>query len=201
MATGSSAQAPVAGRLAAAGAALWTMAAVLAACLVVAGLVWPSNGQDADLPPGAPIRLKLPGVKTQAEVVPIRLEGTVLDPPRNYTEVGWWRASAKPGASHGQTVITGHTVHTGGGSLNRLGRLKEQQEVDVVTRRGTFQYQVDDVVVLSRAQLADRARRLFGQGHGQGRLVLVTCTDWNGSEYLSNVVVLAHRYGAIAKRG
>jgi LPXTG-site transpeptidase (sortase) family protein len=187
------------GRLGAAATGLWTTLVVLAAALIVAGLVWPSNGDDVDVPPGAPVRLELPGVATKAKVVPIRLEGNVLDPPRNYTEVGWWRASAKPGADHGQTVITGHTVHTGGGSLNRLDRITKKQEVDVVTRRGVFQYQVDAIDVLSRAELAQQAKRLFGQGHGGGRLVLVTCTDWNGSSYDSNIVVLAHRFGALKR--
>jgi len=185
------------GRLGAAGAALWAGLAVLAAALMVAAFVWPSNGDDVAVPPGAPVRLELPGVATKAKVVPIRLEGNVLDPPRNYTEVGWWRGSAKPGADRGQTVITGHTVHTGGGSMNRLDRIKKRQEVDVVTRKGVFQYQVDKVTVLSRPQLAAQATRLFGQKRGDGRLVLVTCTDWNGSSYDSNIVVLAHRFGAI----
>lgn len=183
-------------RWGAAGSGLWVALAVLAAALIVAGLVWPSNGDDADLPPGAPVRLEMPGVATKAKVVPITLEGNVLDPPRNYTEVGWWKGSAKPGARDGQTVITGHTVHTGGGSMNRLDRIKDQQEVDVLTRHAVFQYQVDKVDVLSRAQLAAHANQLFGQGHGGGRLVLVTCTDWNGSSYDSNIVVLAHRFGA-----
>lgn len=182
-------------RLGALGAGLWAALAVVAAGLIGAALAWPSTGDGAHLPPGAPVRLEMPGAATTAKVVPIRLEGSVLDPPRNYTEVGWWTGSAKPGSDHGQTVITGHTVHTGGGSMNRLDRVKPQQEVDVLTRRAVFQYQVDRVDVLSRAQLAARAQRLFGQGHGAGGLVLVTCTDWNGSSYDSNIVVVAHRFG------
>jgi len=27
--------------------------------------------------------------------------------------------------------------------------------------------------------------------------VIITCTDWNGSSYDSNVVVLAHRFNAL----
>jgi hypothetical protein len=33
---------------------------------------------------------------------------------------------------------------------------------------------------------------VFDQGV-PGRLVLITCEDWNGSVYLSNEVVIAHR--------
>jgi LPXTG-site transpeptidase (sortase) family protein len=142
----------------------------------------------------------MPAAHTRAAVVPIDLQGAVLDPPRDYKQVGWWRRSAKPGADHGQTVVTGHTVHTGGGSMNRLDRLRPSQEVDLATRAGTFQYQVDTVEVLSRAQLARRAEELFGQDRGGGRLVLVTCTDWNGSDYESNIVVVAHRFGAIPRK-
>lgn len=187
-------------RVAAAGAALWTAVAALAAVLVVAGIAWPTHSAGADLPPGVPVQLRMPSAHTRAAVVPIRLEGATLDPPRNYTQVGWWRRSALPGTGRGQTVVTGHTVHTGGGSMNRLGRLRPSQEVDLLTRTAMFQYQVDSVEVLSRAELARRAEQLFGQRRGDGRLVLVTCTDWNGTDYESNIVVLAHRFGAIARR-
>ena len=38
--------------------------------------------------------------------------------------------------------------------------------------------------------MADHAERLFSQDV-PGRLVLVTCEDWDGERYLSNVVVVA----------
>ena len=41
-----------------------------------------------------------------------------------------------------------------------------------------------------KAALAKRAAQLFDQSV-RGRLVLVTCEDWNGEVYLSNVVVVA----------
>jgi sortase (surface protein transpeptidase) len=53
------------------------------------------------------------------------------------------------------------------------------------------QYRATRVVVYSRAELADNSRKLFGQDTGSGRLVLVTCTDWNGASYDNNVVVFA----------
>lgn len=186
-------------RLAAAAGGLWTALVVLAVAMVLAGLLWPSGSAAVEVPPGAPQRLELPGLNTKAKVVPIRLDGEVLDPPRNPREIGWWVGSAKPGSAQGQTVVTGHTVHTGGGSLNKLDHIEEGQEVDIVTKDGTFQHQVDSVEVLSRKELAEQAQRLFGQDHGDGRLVIITCTDWNGSSYDSNVVVLAHRFNALPK--
>ena len=58
-----------------------------------------------------------------------------------------------------------------------------------------MRYAVSDVRVLSQAALARSAPGLFGQRHGGGRLVLVSCTGWNGSSYDSNVVVLARPLG------
>jgi hypothetical protein len=79
--------------------------------------------------------------------------------------------------------------------MDRIGRLRPGQKVDVVTRRGTMRYRVQRVRVLSQAALARDAVRLFGQRGGSGRLVLVSCTGWNGSSYDSNVVVLASPLG------
>ena len=143
-------------RLAAAASGLWTALVTLAVVMVLAGLVWPGGDDAAEVPPGAPQRLELPGLKTKAKVVPIRLRGEVLDPPRNPREIGWWVGSAKPGSAQGQTVVTGHTVHTGGGSLNKLDHIEPGQEVDIATKDGTFQHQVDSVQVLSRSELRMR---------------------------------------------
>jgi len=182
--------------------ALQLVAAVLAGGAVVGSLLVPGSDAAAGAPrytaisPGAPIRLSMPALKVTAPIVPIATSGSALDPPRDYREVGWWSASAKPGSGHGQTVITGHTVHTGGASMNRLGRLATGDLVDVISRRGTMRYVVQRSTVYSKRAIADRAQALFGQDHGRGRLVLVTCTDWNGHEYLSNVVVLAKPLGS-----
>lgn len=178
---------------------LQLLVGVLAVGSVVGSFLVPGPAAGpayAAIAPGAPVRLVMPRLKVTAPVVPIGLQGSALDPPRDYREVGWWDGSAKPGAGDGQTVITGHTVHTGGGSMNRLGRLRRGDLVDVVTRRGTMRYAVERTHVYSRAQIAAQARRLFGQDHGRGRLVLITCTDWNGSSYESNVIVFARPLGS-----
>jgi hypothetical protein len=46
------------------------------------------------------------------------------------------------------------------------------------------------VRVYGKGRIATDARRLFSQ-RVAGRLVLLTCADWNGAQYLSNVVVTA----------
>jgi len=170
--------------------------AVIGSLVVPGGTAAPASGA---LSPAAPTRLSLPTLQVTAPVVPIPLAADQsLDPPRDYHQVGWWDASAMPGASQGQTVITGHTLHTGGASMNELGRLAPGDLVDVATESGTMRYAVRQTKVLSRARLAERSLALFGQDRGRGRLVLITCTDWNGSFYESNVVVLAKPLGSPA---
>lgn len=179
---------------------LTTTLLVLSVGLVLGGFVLP---QAPDVPayramaaPAAPVRLVVPALRIDAPVVPVGLStGAVLDPPSDPEQVGWWSGSARPGSPQGQTVIAGHTVHTGGGAMDRIGRLHRGQFVEVVTHRGTLRYRVDRVRVLGKERLARRAVALFGQRHGAGRLVLVTCTGWNGSYYPSNVVVFGHPLG------
>lgn len=89
-------------------------------------------------------------------------------------------------------MITGHTVHDGGGAFDDLERLRPGANIVVTTSRGALRYQVTGVTTYRKQALAGQAARLFDQGV-PGRLVLVTCEDWNGKVYLSNVVVTARR--------
>ncbi|WP_344045436.1 class F sortase [Nocardioides panacihumi] len=186
---------------------LQLLVGVLAGGSVVGSFLVPGSDAAAGSPqysaisPAAPIRLSMPKLGVTAPIVPIGMVDRTLDPPRDYHEVGWWAASAKPGSAQGQTVITGHTVHTGGASMNRLGELAAGDFVDVISRRGTMRYVVQRTKVYSRAAIAQHAQELFGQDHGRGRLVLITCTDWNGTAYESNVVVTAKPLGAPVRQG
>jgi len=178
-------------------------AGLLALCgvLVGVGYLLPSTGSASDgyhqmAAPAKPVRLVIPALKLRARVLPIDVnERRVLDPPGDPRDVGWWRRSARPGASHGQTVLTGHTVHTGGGVMDHLGRLRKGQLVKVVTRKDTMVYRTTRVVTWSKAELAKRSVQLFGQQREDERLVLITCTGWTGSDYTSNVVVFAEPLG------
>ncbi len=95
-----------------------------------------------------------------------------------------------PGTLRGGTLVTGHTVHSGGGALDDLETLRRGDPVLVRTTRGVVGYSVTGVTVSRKASLARVSDRVFSQA-GPHRLVLVTCEDWNGVEYLGNVVVLA----------
>jgi hypothetical protein len=62
--------------------------------------------------------------------------------------------------------------------------------VGVRTGHGWIRYVVRSVRIYDKGSVAEDASRLFSQ-RVPGRLVLVTCEDWDGVRYLSNVVVTA----------
>jgi LPXTG-site transpeptidase (sortase) family protein len=176
---------------------------LLVGALVAAAYLMPSGGKDPEFrplsAPAKPIELVVPALKIHAKIKPIEVNAqNVLDPPEDVHQVGWWRRSVRPGNDHGQTVLTGHTVHTGGGVMNRLAQLHPGNVVRVVTPKGTMVYRTTKVLTLSKAQLARRSTALFGQGRESNRLVLVTCTGWTGSTYTSNVVAFAEPLGVRA---
>jgi hypothetical protein len=146
--------------------------------------------QRVETEPGAPRRLVVPALSIDAPVVPIGAPGGVLTPPADPQVLGWWADGARPGAGRGSALVTGHTVHTGGGAMDDLEQLGRGDRVWMSTDASRIGYSVRRVSVLGKGELAERAEELFDQGV-PGRLVLITCEDWNGEEYLSNVVVTA----------
>ncbi len=148
------------------------------------------------LPPSAPVRVEVPSLGVAAGIDPVAVSADrVLDPPDDVERVGWWDASAEPGAEAGQTVLTGHAVHTGGGVLDELPDVRPGARVDLRTEQGLMRYRVTGVETLRRDEVAARTEELFGQDRGDGRLVLVSCTRWDGAVYRSNVVVTAEPLG------
>ena len=140
--------------------------------------------------PGAPRRVLVPALGVDARVLPVRAPGGTLVPPSDPQQLGWWAGGARPGDATGSALVTGHTVHTGGGALDDLETLNRGDAVTVRTDRGRVRYVVRSVSVYSKGSLAHHAQVLFSQ-EVSGRLVLITCEDWDGSRYLSNVVVMA----------
>lgn len=176
---------------------------LVALVLAFVGPALPSSAPDgpgvAGATPGTAVAprgggadaIVVPSISLDAPLVPITKVGEVLTPPGDTDLVGWWDASAEPGSRSGQTVVTGHTVHTGGGVMNRLGELEAGDVVQVRDEGRLVRYVATSVEVYSKAELAEAADELFGQDHGRGRLVLVTCTDFVDGDYLSNIVVVA----------
>ncbi|MEP9365039.1 class F sortase [Nocardioides sp. CN2-186] len=140
--------------------------------------------------PGAPRHVQIPALDVSVPVVPVKAPGRTLVPPSDPQQLGWWADGAEPGARRGSALITGHTVHTGGGALDDLEQLEPGDAVVVRTQRGTIRYDVRRVHIYSKGSLAAHAEKVFSQ-HVAGRLVLITCEDWDGERYLSNVVVVA----------
>lgn len=132
----------------------------------------------------------MPSLGVSARVLGIRARGGSLIPPSNPRLVGWWSDGAQPGATKGSAIITGHTVHDGGGAFDDLDELTAGDAVTVTTGRGAINYVVSSVTIYRKKTLAKQAAQLFNQGV-PGRLVLVTCEDWDGTAYLSNAVVIA----------
>lgn len=139
--------------------------------------------------PGTPRQVRIPELGVSAEVLPILTRGDTLVPPADPTELGWWADGARPG-DPGRALVAGHTVHTGGGALDDLETLDRGDAVVTSDRSGSTRWVVESVEVLGKGELARDAQRLFRQD-GPARLVLLTCEDWDGSAYLSNVVVVA----------
>lgn len=140
--------------------------------------------------PGRPTAISIPQLNVTAPVVSIKAVHAALTPPSDASTVGWWSGGAQPGAARGSAVITGHTVHNGGGAFDDLDQLVPGSVVQLATVRGPLRYKVVTVTTYRKATLAKRAAQVLDQGV-PGRLVLVTCEDWNGQIYLSNVVVVA----------
>ena len=126
----------------------------------------------------------------RAPVDPIEVEAGALTPPSDPGRIGWWADGARPGARHGKAVLTGHTVNAGGGAFDDLETLEAGETVVVEATGGRVTYDVTSVRVLSREQLARENESIFRPA-GPHRLVLITCEDWDGVAYRSNVVVEA----------
>jgi LPXTG-site transpeptidase (sortase) family protein len=163
--------------------------AVLTKPHAVVGTTFHRHGRPA-WKPGVPRRVVIERLSMDAPVVPISTVGNALTPPSDPQQLGWWSGGARTGATRGSALVTGHTVHTGGGAMDDLERMRPGDRVTVYTSRGIIPYDVRSVNVFGKGSIARHAQQLFSQ-EVRGRLVLVTCEDWDGTRYLSNVVVVA----------
>ncbi len=144
--------------------------------------------------PGAPRSIHIGRLGVRSPVQPIHVAGSALTPPSDPAVLGWWADGARPGDVRGSVLVTGHTVSTGGAALDRLEALRPGDAVTVRTRRDVLEYAVRRVAIIEKGLVAQRAERLFSQ-EVPGRLVLVTCGDWDGTRHRSNVVVTAQPTG------
>jgi LPXTG-site transpeptidase (sortase) family protein len=139
---------------------------------------------------GWPRRVQVPRLHVDSTVIPISGQSGSLLPPSDPQVLGWWREGKPVGAEFGTAVITGHTVHTGGGALDNLDKLAVGDTLRVQTDDGWITYVVQRARIYSTTELARDASDIFRLS-GPGRLVMITCDDWNGTFYESNAVVFA----------
>jgi LPXTG-site transpeptidase (sortase) family protein len=139
---------------------------------------------------GPPREVVVARLRVDSRVVPISGQSGTLLPPSDPQVLGWWQEGKPVGAQYGTAVVTGHTVHAGGGALDNLDKLVVGDAVRVRTDQGWITYVVQRNRIYSKDKLAREASTLFRPG-GNGRLLLITCDDWNGSFYESNAVVVA----------
>jgi LPXTG-site transpeptidase (sortase) family protein len=135
-------------------------------------------------------RLRIPSLGINAPVLPISAEGSSLVPPSDPQTVGWWSDGARPGADRGTAILTGHTVSTGGGVFDDLEQMRPGQHVQIRSHGQRLSLEVNSVITYHKTRLAERSAEVFDQT-APGRVALVTCEDWNGAVYRSNVVVMA----------
>ena len=139
---------------------------------------------------GQPREVRVSRLHVDSLVVPISGQSGSLLPPSDPQLLGWWQEGRQVGAREGTAVITGHTVHTGGGALDHLDQLVVGDSLRVRTDDGWIRYAVRWTRIYDTEDLARNAASIFRLG-GPGRLVLITCDDWNGEFYESNAVVVA----------
>ena len=144
-----------------------------------------------------PSTLRIPRIGVDARVVPIQSnEERILVPPRDPSVVGWWSDGVAPGEAHGSAVLVGHTVRNkGGGVFDDIGDLSRGDAIEVEGSDSTLTYHVQSIDVLSKDTVARNAGEIFAQT-GTGRLVLITCDDWDGTAWQSNIVTIAAPDGA-----
>jgi hypothetical protein len=186
-----------------ASAALSALALLVAVGLSLPSSWFPFGDHDrsaaptyAALTPAEPVRLAVAGVDLVTPLVASDVDprGSLADPPADAPLVTWWSGSAKPGAEHGQTVLTGHATEAGG-ALTAISKLDKGDYVDLLTKQGTMRYQVATVRTYDPATLERASITLFKQDGGAGRLVIVSAEAWDGSGYRRSVVVTAAPLG------
>ena len=77
-------------------------------------------------------------------------------------------------------------------AVRRKEGVEAGDRVRVRTDRGVIGYTVTGVTIYKKGALAKDAQRVFSQ-EGPGRLVLITCEDYNGTYWESNAIVFAER--------
>lgn len=137
---------------------------------------------------GSPVQLIVPRLQIDAPVVAISGASGALLPPSDPLMIGWWVEGPKPGSAEGTALLTGHTVHYGGGAFDHLASLAVGDHFRIRTAKGVITYVVQRVRKYTTGRLAQDSKSLF-RLTGDPKVLLITCSNWNGTIYLDNTVV------------
>jgi LPXTG-site transpeptidase (sortase) family protein len=139
-----------------------------------------------------PYTLHIPQIGVDARVVSIQSNAErILEPPQDPSVAGWWSEGAAPGEPQGSAVVVGHTVRNrDGGVFDDVRDLSVGDVVEVEGSDSTVTYRVQSIDVRSKNEVARDAEEIFAQT-GAGRLVLITCDDWDGTAWRSNIITIA----------
>ena len=139
-----------------------------------------------------PQMLRIPRIGVDAHIVPIKSnEEGILEPPPDPRVAGWWSDGATPGEAQGSAVLVGHSVrYKRGGVFDDIGYLSRGDAIELEGSHSALTYRVQSIDVLSKDDFARNAEQIFDQT-GTGRLVVITCGDFDGTVWRSNVVIIA----------
>ncbi|WP_210481143.1 class F sortase [Naasia sp. SYSU D00948] len=145
--------------------------------------------------PVPPVRVRVPGVEVDVEVIPVGVRAdSFMELPDYVGTAGWYRYGSGPTSDEGTTVIAAHvdSLEWGLGPFARLRDLPFGAEVLVTTQDGVeHRYLVESVVNLRKEELP--VGEIFART-GPERLVLITCGgrfDREALRYSDNVLVTA----------
>lgn len=160
----------------------------------------PATPSYGSLEPATPVRLEAGSLGLATPLIESGIDprAALTAPPVDAPLASWWKDSVRPGAEHGQTVLTAHAAEDGG-ALSAISKLDRGDFVDLLTKSGTMRYQVASVRTFDPATMARVGSTLFRQDGGAGRLVMVSAGGWDGAAYQSSVVVTATPLGGIAE--
>jgi hypothetical protein len=141
----------------------------------------------------APLRLEIPSIGVNTDLVPLGLnpDGT-MQVPTKWEEAGWYARGPRPGED-GPAVIAGHVDSTSGPAVFfRLHDLRPGDEV-LVTRadHSVVRFVIDRLEQFPKASFP--TAEVFGATPGP-TLRLITCTgafDETARSYLDNLVAFA----------
>ncbi len=158
-----------------------------------------ANAVVADPLAGQPVRIQIPAIDLEANVVPVELEQHLADDGESYYQwqvpagylVGWHNSSARLGQT-GNTVLNGH--HNIYGEVFRyLIELEEGDEIIVYDKNGAHPYRVTQKELLPELNQPLEVRvanARWIEPTDDERLTLVSCWPYTGNAY--RLIVVAH---------